>query len=81
MSDQKTVRLVILTLGVVALAAMVGGIVLAMDNKSLPGELIALGSVAVGGIASILAKTGSPQEVQQVSVVNSPVDPVPVEAA
>jgi drug/metabolite transporter (DMT)-like permease len=76
MNDQSTVRIVIAVLGSLALAVVVGGIVLALNDKSLPGELIAIGSAAAGAVGGILSKTSTgPQEVQ---VVNRDADPVPV---
>lgn len=76
---QGTVRMVIGVLGLLALSVVVGGIVLAMSDKSLPGELIAIGSAAAGAVGGILSKTGDPQEPQQVQVVNADADPVPVD--
>lgn len=58
MTDRITVRLVIGSLSALALVVVVGGIVLALDDKSLPGELIAIGSLAAGAVAGILSKTG-----------------------
>lgn len=78
MNDQSTVRIVIAVLGSLALAVVIGGIVLALNDKSLPGELIAIGSAAAGAVGGILSKTSTgPQEVQ---VVNREADPVPVVA-
>lgn len=75
MNDQSTVRIVIAVLGLLALAVVVGGIVLALDDKALPGELIAIGSAAAGAVGGILSRTG-PSEVQ---VTNRADEPVPVE--
>lgn len=79
MNDQSTVRIVIGVLGSLALAVVVGGIVLALNDKSLPGELIAIGSAAAGAVGGILSKTGT-SEAQPVNVVNRSSDPVPVAA-
>jgi hypothetical protein len=73
MSKSSTVNLVIAVLGLLALSVVVGGIVLALDDKSLPGELIAIGSAAAGSIGGILAKTGT----TDVEVVNDLSRPVP----
>lgn len=86
MNTQSTVRMVIGVLGLLALAVVIGGIVLALDDKSLPGELIAIGSAAAGAVGGILSKTGDTSEPQAVEVVNVvgdpvPVDPVPAKAA
>ena len=58
MNRSTTVTLVILVLGVLAMAVVVGGIYLTAIDKSLPGELIAIGSAAAGAVGGILAKTG-----------------------
>lgn len=75
MNDQATVRLVILVLGALALAVVIGGIVLALDDKSLPGELIAIGAAAAGAIGGILSKTGA---ADPTPVVGPEGGPVPV---
>lgn len=74
MSDKTTVNLVIGVLGLLALSVVVGGIVLAMADKALPGELIAMGSAAAGAIGGILSKGGS----AGVTIENDEDDPVPV---
>lgn len=66
MSDNTTVRLVIATLALLAFAVVVGGIYLTAIDKSLPGELIAIGSAAAGAVAGILSKTGHTSEPQEV---------------
>jgi hypothetical protein len=79
MNDQSTVRIVILVLAALALSVVIGGIVLALNDKSLPGELIAIGSAAAGAVGGILSKTSSgPQEVQ---VMNARDEAVPVNDA
>lgn len=70
-----TTTLVIGVLGLVAVIAMIGGIVLTMDDKTLPESIIAMGSLAVGAIAGILAKSG---ETDSVHISNTDADPVPV---
>ena len=76
MNSPKTIYMVITVLGLLALAVVIGGIVLTLNDKDLSGELIAIGSAAAGAIAGILSKTGTdPQPV----VVHQPAnDPVPV---
>lgn len=74
MNNQRTVLLVISVLGVLALAVVIGGIVLALDDKSLPGELIAIGSAAAGAVGGILSRTSN--DTQQVSGPGG--GPVPV---
>lgn len=77
MNDAPTVRIVIGVLGLLALLVVAGGIVLALNDKSLPGELIAIGSAAAGTVGGILAKSETgPQEVQ---VMNEVEDPIPVD--
>ena len=76
MNSQSTVRLVISALGLLALFVVGGGIYLTAQDKSLPGELIAIGSAAAGAIGGILSRTGT--EPQPVEVINVPADPVPV---
>ena len=78
MNSPSTVRTVIAVLGLLALSVVVGGIALAWVDKSLPGELIAIGSAAAGAVAGILSKTGT--DPQPVRVMNEPADPVPVES-
>lgn len=64
MNSQSTVRLVIGVLGLLALAVVIGGIYLTAQDKSLPGELIAIGSAAAGAVGGILSRTGDdPQPV------------------
>lgn len=59
MNSQRTILAVIIFLGLVAVATVVGGFFLAYNDVTVPGELIALGSVSVGAIAGILSKTGT----------------------
>lgn len=75
MKNQTTTTLVIGVLGLVAVIAMIGGIVLTLDDKTLPESIIAMGSLAVGAIAGILAKSGDTDDVR---ITNTPADPVPV---
>lgn len=51
---------VIATLGVVVLAAIIGGIALSAAGKTVPDSLVALGSTALGGLVGLLAR--SPEE-------------------
>lgn len=48
-------RIVVLTLGLSVLASLVGGILLAAQDRQPPELLVALGSAAVGGLAGLLA--------------------------
>lgn len=75
-NDQSTVRLVIAALALLAFATVTGGIYLTAIDKSLPGELIAIGSAAAGAVGGILSRTGG-NEPTPVHVVNAGTDPVP----
>lgn len=77
MNSATTVRIVIVSLALLAFTVVVGGIYLTASDKSLPGELIAIGSAAAGAVAGILSRTGEPV---QTTVVNRPDEPVPVDA-
>jgi len=57
-TDRASVRLVIIFLGLVSLVALGGGLWLSHDGKTIPPELIAMGSAALGGITGLLAHTG-----------------------
>lgn len=48
-------RIVVITLGLSVLASLVGGILLATQDRQPPELLVALGSAAVGGLAGLLA--------------------------
>ena len=57
MNRPTVVLVVIISLAALAFAVVVGGIYLTAIDKSLPGELIAIGSAAAGAVGGILAKT------------------------
>lgn len=59
MNSKSTINLVILFLGAIALAVVVGGFVLAYQGETIPTELVGLGGTALGAVAGILAKTGT----------------------
>jgi len=48
-------RMVVGTLGLIALIAIIGAIVLTMTSKKIPDVLTALGSASVGALAGLLA--------------------------
>lgn len=52
--DAATQKIALLILGLIALAVVIGGLVLTNNDKTLPDALLALGSVAVGAIAGII---------------------------
>ena len=62
MQDRLTVRLVVVGLALIALAVVVGGIVLAVGDRAIPGELVAIGSGAAGALGGILARTNEAGE-------------------
>lgn len=76
MTDRLIVLVVLIALAVLSVGTLLGGIVLALNDKSLPGELIAIGSSSAGAIAGILGRTGA----SEVQVMNRSTDPVPVAA-
>jgi hypothetical protein len=58
-TDTWVVRLVVVALGLVALACVVGGLVLAGLGRQVPDTVIALGSASTGALAALLASTRS----------------------
>lgn len=54
-NDVWLYRIVVITLGLSVLASLIGGIVLAVQDRQPPELLVALGSAAVGGLAGLLA--------------------------
>lgn len=84
MNSKSTVLAVVIFLGLVALFTVTGGFVLAYNGKAIPGELIGLGSVAVGAIAGILSKTNTEPAVVDAAgniVAAQPLPPAPEPAA
>ena len=53
--DNWLFRMIIGALGLVAILAMIGAILLAMSAKPIPDVLTALGSAAIGALAGLLA--------------------------
>lgn len=75
MTDRLTIRMVLAFAGITVLVAMVGGIVLAFYDRTLPDALIALGSGALGLLGGAAMPTSGRQEV----IIRQPADePVPV---
>lgn len=57
-SNPKAINIyliVVMALAVLGVLAVLGGVVLAYADKSLPESVIVLGSVAVGALASMVA--------------------------
>jgi hypothetical protein len=59
-NDTLTVRIVAVTLGLVALATVVGGQLLAWGGVTIPESLTNLGFAAAGALAALLANTRAP---------------------
>jgi len=55
MGDKWVYRMVVGALGLLALIAAVGGIILVAGNRTAPDILVALGSAAIGALAGLLA--------------------------
>ena len=54
-NDKGLYRMVVIVLGLTVVATLVGAIALAMTGQSAPVVIVALGSVAIGGLAGLLA--------------------------
>lgn len=76
-NDQFTERLAVTFLGLLAFCTVAGGIVLAWNDKSLPGEIIAIGSAAAGVIGGMFSNLGRGSDPTPVNVVNAPADAIP----
>lgn len=55
MNNDRNVTIALIALALVALTVVIGGVALALNDKALPGELIAIGSGAAGAIAGVVA--------------------------
>lgn len=53
--DVWVYRIVVVALSLSVLASLIGAIILAIQDRTTPELLIALGSAAVGGLAGLLA--------------------------
>jgi hypothetical protein len=53
-TDQWTYRIVVIALGIVVISAMIGGVYLAVNGKTIPDVLTALGAAAIGALAGLL---------------------------
>lgn len=58
--DPTTVRIALICLGLTVLAVVCGGVYLAANGGTLPGELIAIGAGAAGAIGGAVAVKGTP---------------------
>jgi hypothetical protein len=76
--SQKTYNLVVFTLGATLALCVLSIAVLAGLDKAIPGILENVTVGCLTGLAGIV--TRPPQDEQRVTVVNTPNDPVPVEA-
>lgn len=58
-ADRFTVHVVVVFLGLVALASVAGGYWLAYAKVTIPDSLIALGASALGALGAVLARTSA----------------------
>lgn len=58
-TDRTTVRLVVVLLGLLAIIATAGVVLLANRSLPIPDALIAIGSATIGALGALLAKTSS----------------------
>lgn len=54
-TDVWIYRIVVMALGLAVVGGIVGGIILAAQEKPIPDLLVAIGSAAVGALAGLLA--------------------------
>ena len=59
MTSRTTVLAVVISLGLIAVIVVAGGIVLAGLDKTIPDALIAIGAGASGALAGVLSSTRS----------------------
>lgn len=53
-SDVWVYRMVVFSLGLTVLLALIGGVIIALMDKTIPEVLVALGSAAIGALAGLL---------------------------
>lgn len=75
MTDRFTVRAVVVFLGLLGLASLIIGGLLANQEKGVPDFIVATGSGALAALGTLLARTGT----ESVTIDNQPDNPVPVE--
>lgn len=75
MSDRRFYRIVVGLLGTVAVLAALGTIILAMKDLDVPDSPVALGSAAIGALASLVADGG-----RQQLLIFPPIAPKPHES-
>lgn len=54
-NDRVTIRIVAAVLGIVSVCIAIGGLLLAWADKDVPDPVVAMGSVALGALAALLA--------------------------
>lgn len=81
MPDRFVVRAVVLGLLSIVLVVIVAATLLILDESGVPDALWGMGTVALGALAGILARTSTNDDVQNVAVVNTALEPVPVDPA
>lgn len=59
MTSRLTVLVVVIGLGLIALATVVGGLLLAAGGKPIPDSIVTIGASASGALAGVLASTRS----------------------
>lgn len=59
LTDAFVVRAVVVSLGLLAVLVVCGGIWLSLVERTIPDALIAIGSAAAGSLGTILARTSS----------------------
>ena len=59
-SDRWIYRIVVTALGLVAVIAVLGLIIVALEEVAIPDAVLALGSAAVGALAGLLAPSPTP---------------------
>ena len=57
--DKSFYRIVVVSLGIVVVVAVIGGVILGLMGKTAPEMLLALGSAAVGALAGLLVPSPS----------------------
>ena len=83
MTDRWVIRAVVVIIGLVTLTALLGGLVLSYQAKSVGDFVVATVAGGLGALGALLAKTGldalSANGTVPVNVTNEPDNPVPVE--
>ena len=73
MTSQKTITLVLIFLGLIALVLIVGAFTLLLDNRAVPEVVWTLIGTTVGALASLLVSTRANDPLPQPPPVQAPV--------